>query len=105
MKFKTESCRHVERPSFRYSLHPEMTCMNVLGEKQNGQSAHDDRPHLTMFFSSREGIVDVTNREVKYILRKSGHVEMEITPKVAERFTDLGTGYQLVVYEVFFNSK
>ena len=46
MKFKTESCRHVKRPSFRYSLHPEMTCMSVSGEKQNEQSADDDRPHL-----------------------------------------------------------
>ena len=27
-----------------------------------------------------------------------GHVEIEITPKIAERFTDLDTGYQLVVY-------
>ena len=27
------------------------------------------------------------------------HVEIEITPKTAERFTDLDTGYQLVIYE------
>ena len=71
MKFKTESCRHVKHPSFRYSLHPEMTCRSDSGEEQKEQSADDDRPHLTMFFSSREGIVDVTNCEVKYILRKS----------------------------------
>jgi hypothetical protein len=45
MRFKTELCRHVYLPSSRYVLHPEITC-----KSDSGQSADDDRPHLTRFF-------------------------------------------------------
>jgi hypothetical protein len=47
-----------------------MTCRGDSGEEQKEQSADDDRPHLTRFF--REGVVDITDSEIKYILRKSG---------------------------------
>ena len=50
MKFKTELCRHVYLPSSKYVLHPETTCKSVSGQKQDEQSADDDRPHLTRFF-------------------------------------------------------
>ena len=50
MKFKTELCRHVNLPSSKYVLHPETTCKSVSGQKQDEQSADDDRPHLTRFF-------------------------------------------------------
>ena len=50
MKFKTELCLHVNLPSSRYVLHPEVTCKRDSGQQQKEQSADDESPHLTRFF-------------------------------------------------------
>ena len=50
MKFKTEFWRHVNLPSSRYDLQPEITCRSDSGQEQKEQSGDDDRPHLTRFF-------------------------------------------------------
>ena len=63
MKFRTELCRHVNRPSSRYALQPEITCRSDSGEEQKEQSADDDRPHLTRFF--RVGRELLISRTVK----------------------------------------
>jgi hypothetical protein len=49
-----------------------MTCRSDSGEEQKKQSADDDRPPFDQVFPSREGVVDITDSEIKYILRKSG---------------------------------
>ena len=62
-KFKTESCRHVYRPSSKYVLHPATTWRSVSGCKQEEQSEVDDSPHFNRFF--RVGSALLIYRTVK----------------------------------------
>ena len=44
MKFKTELSRHVNLPSSRYALQPEITCRSVSGQQQEEQSGATSYP-------------------------------------------------------------